>query len=630
MAINQGKVLLTASELSISIGTQTLLDQASLTIHDGERIGLVGRNGCGKSTFMKILTGAEDVASGIITRATGLTVSYLPQDFAVDVERTVAENIRDGQQRVYDALKRYESLPLESQEHAELEQWFNIHNQWNPESRLKAYMSALRTPPADALCKNLSGGERRRVALARAVAAEPDLLLLDEPTNHLDVKTVEWIEKFISSWQGACIFITHDRYFLDNLATRIVELDRGKFYTYDGNYSDFLIGKAERHELEEKSEQKRQHFLRTEINWVRSNPKARTRRNQGRLKRFNAIADEAPPEKDEDIELIIPPAERLGNKVAAMHDVSLSFGDTKLFDKFNLVFEPGCRLGIVGRNGCGKTTLLKMLTGELAPDSGKIEVAETVKFNYIDQNRLKLNPRNTVIEEISDDREFVKLGNDTIKIWSYLKRFLFTDERINTTVELLSGGEKARLIIAKILKDGGNFLILDEPTNDLDLSTLRLLEDALAIYKGCVITVSHDRWFLNRVCNGILGFEDNGEIVFQMGDYDYYLEKHAKRPTTPAPGKAPAKTEVKNKKKARKLSYKEQRELESMEERILEAETEVEELETMFSSPDFFSKHGDQAEALHAKLDKTQKELQSMYTRWEELELLKEALEANN
>ncbi len=621
------KVLLTASELTINIGTQTLLDQASLTIHEGERIGLVGRNGCGKSTFMKILTGVEIPSSGAITRATGLTVSYLPQDFAVDISRTVAENIRDGQQRVYDALKRYESLPLESPEHAELEQWLNLHNQWNPESRLKAYMSALRTPPGNMLCENLSGGERRRVALARAVAAEPDLLLLDEPTNHLDVKTVEWIEAFMASWQGACIFVTHDRYFLDNLATRIVELDRGKFYSYDGNYSDFLIGKAQRHELEEKSEQKRQHFLRTEINWVRSNPKARTRRNQGRLKRFNDIAAEAPPEKDEDIELVIPPADRLGNKVAAMNKVSISFGDTKLFDKFDFVFEPGCRIGIVGRNGCGKTTLLKMLTGEQYPDSGSIEVAETVKFNYIDQNRLKLNPTNTVIQEISDDREFVKLGNETIKVWSYLKRFLFTDERINTTVERLSGGEKARLIIAKILKDGGNFLILDEPTNDLDLSTLRLLEEALAAYNGCVLTVSHDRWFLNRVCTSILGFEDNGDIIYKLGDYDNYLAKRAGRITAQAPVKEPAKAETRVKNKANKLSYKDQRELESMEERILETEAEIEEINTKFSSPDFFTDHGHEAEELHAKLETLQEELQTMYARWEELETLKAELE---
>ncbi len=622
------KVLLTASELTINIGTQTLLDQASLTIHEGERIGLVGRNGCGKSTFMKILTGAEIPSSGIVTRTTGLTVSYLPQDFAVDISRTVAENIRDGQQRVYDALKRYESLPLESPEHAELEQWLNLHNQWNPESRLKAYMSALRTPPGDMLCENLSGGERRRVALARAVAAEPDLLLLDEPTNHLDVKTVEWIEDFMASWRGTCIFVTHDRYFLDNLATRIVELDRGKFYSYDGNYSDFLIGKAQRHELEEKSEQKRQHFLRTEINWVRSNPKARTRRNQGRLKRFNAIAAEAPPERDEDIELVIPPADRLGNKVAAMNEVSISFGNTRLFDKFDFVFEPGCRIGIVGRNGCGKTTLLKMLTGELAPDSGSIEVAETVKFNYIDQNRLKLNPTNTVIQEISDDREFVKLGSETIKVWSYLKRFLFTDERINTTVERLSGGEKARLIIAKILKDGGNFLILDEPTNDLDLSTLRLLEEALAAYDGCVITVSHDRWFLNRVCTSILGFEDNDEIIYELGDYDNYLEKRAGRISAPAPVKEPAKAETRVKNKAGKLSYKDQRELESMEERILETEAEIEGINSKFSSPDFFTDHGHEAEELHAKLETLQEELQAMYARWEELEILKAELES--
>lgn len=627
MAETSGKVLLTASELSISIGTQTLLDNASLTIHEGERIGLVGRNGCGKSTFMKILTGNEDVSSGSIIKASGLTVSYLPQDFAVDVDRTVAENIRDGQKRVYEALKKYESLPLESPEHAELERWLNVHKQWHPESRLKTYMSALRTPPAEVQCNTLSGGELRRVALARAVAAEPDLLLLDEPTNHLDVETVEWIEEFLSSWQGACIFVTHDRYFLDNLATRVVELDGGKFFSYDGNYSDFLIGKARRHELEEKAEQKRRHFLRTEINWVRSNPKARTKRNQGRLKRFNEIASQAPPEQVEDIDLVIPPAERLGNKVAEMKNISLSFGDRNIYKNFDFIFEPGCRIGIVGRNGCGKTTLLKMLIGELAPDSGEIEVAETVKFNYIDQNRMKLSPEKTVIEEISDDKEFVKLGNETIKVWSYLKRFLFTDERINTTVNRLSGGEKARLIIAKILKDGGNFLILDEPTNDLDLSTLRLLEEALALYDGCVVTVSHDRWFLNRVCNGIMGFEGDGKVVYELGDYDNFLDKRKQRLASTAPEKAEVKSAPSKRQKKTKLSYNEQRELESMEENILEAETAVEELENLFSSPDFYSEHGDKAAELHEQLEKSQQKLKVMYDRWAELEQLKEELE---
>jgi len=617
-----GKVIFSADGLSFSIGTQQLLDDTGMTVHEGERIALVGRNGAGKSTFLRMITGEEMVSKGKIIYARDLRINFLKQDFSLDESRTVYENIYDGLEYFINLLHKYETLPLHSSEHARLEQEINKHNAWNPEQRMKEIMTRLNTPEADRKCDTLSGGEKRRVALARTVVSEPDLLLLDEPTNHLDTETINWIEDYLAAYRGTCVFITHDRYFLDRVATRVAELDNGKLYSYDGSYAEFLEGKAEREYREDAKDVKRRKFLRSEMDWVSRSPKARLRRNLGRLKRFDEAAAESNVQRIDDIDLVIPEALRLGNKVVELKDVSLEFDGVTYIPKFNFEFEAGCKIGIVGRNGTGKTSLLKIITGQLSPTSGVAETASTVEFNYIDQGRLKLNPERTVFEEIGEGTEFVKLGDERIGIWSYLKRFLFEDERIKTQIKYLSGGEKARLILAKILKQGGNFLILDEPTNDLDLSSLRLLEEALAQYKGCVIVVSHDRYFLNRVCSGIIAFEGNGKVTYTLGDYDYYLEKRKERDkknikavnkkASPAPaGKA---------EKTKKLSYKEQRELDSMEERVMELESEVERIETMFAAPDFFTKHGDQRAKLHDELTNLKEKIEKSYARWEELE----------
>ena len=466
--------------------------------------------------------------------------------------------------------------------------------------------------------------------LARTIIGEPDLLLLDEPTNHLDVETIAGIEEFLAGYRGACLFVTHDRCFLDRIATRIIELDNGKFFSCEGSYADFLAAKEEREYAEDQAEARRRSFLRREIEWVRRSPKARLRRNLGRLKRYDEIAAQSAPVRTGQIELIIPKASHLGNKVVDMKNVTFSRGGRTILRDFSFEFTAAHKIGVVGPNGAGKTTLLKLMTRQLQPDSGEVFIAPTVEFNYIDQARVALNPERTVCEEIGEGHQFVNLGDERISIWGYLKRFMFEDERINTQVKQLSGGERARLTLAKILKGGGNFLILDEPTNDLDLITLRILEEALIDYDGCLVVVSHDRYFLNRVCNHIIAFEPDGSVTTTVGDYEYYASKRAER--LAAQQKAEKKEAAKPKASVpaapknppKKLSYKEERELESLEAKIAETEARIGEIEALFSAPDFFTLHGKESPALQKELEDKRAALDGFYARWEELESKKE------
>lgn len=626
-------VLWAAEELSLSIGRQTLYDNTEFSISSGERVGLVGRNGSGKSTLFRLITGEELPGGGSITRARELRVALLPQEFRLDGNRSIAENVAEGLAWFRELQHKFETLSVNSPEHAAIDHQLMLHDGWNLDNKLDLVLEKLGLTDRDRLCGTLSGGEQRRVALARAIVTEPDLLLLDEPTNHLDVGTVEWIENFLADYRGSCLFITHDRCFLDRISTRIVELSHGKFYSYQGSYADFLAAKAERETREDIAEEKRRSFLRSEIEWVRRSPKARLKRNLGRMKRFDEIAARSGPIRDSDMELLIPAASRLGNKTVELKNVSLSFGSRKIIDDFSFEFEPGSRIGLVGPNGIGKSTLLKIITGSLIPDRGEAVAAPTVEFNYIDQSRLVLDPEKSVLEEIGEGVENVQLGTEKISVWGYLKRFLFEDERINTKIKYLSGGERARLTLAKILKQGGNFLILDEPTNDLDLSSLRLLEEALLSYSGCLLVVSHDRYFLNRVCTGILTFDPGGKIVYTPGDYDYSLEKRRERraaaepapvreTTKPsaAPAPAPART-------PRKLSFKENRELEGMEEAVTAAEEKIAEIEACFGDPDFFEKYGSRSAELQRELDAARAEAARLYQRWEELENKRATLE---
>jgi len=625
------EVLLSATELCFRIDLREVLKDATLTIHEGDRIGLVGANGSGKSTFLKIIAGNVVPDTGTVARSKNLALGYLPQDFTLDPELTVQESIEGGAEEILALITQYETLAHDDPKAADVEHRIQHLDGWNLEARIKSLMTSLRTPEGNRKIETLSGGEKRRVALCRALVGQPDLLILDEPTNHLDTESTEWIEDFLAGYRGACLLVTHDRYFLDRVTNRIVELFAGSFFSHNGNYSDFLVAKAERMLTEESQEQGRQRFLKRELDWVRRAPKARTTKSKSRVDRYFEALDKAPPQREQDMDLVIPPPPKLGNRVVELRDVGIALGGKSLFSGLNLNYQPGMRLGVVGRNGLGKSTLLKLILGEIEPDSGIVERGPQTQINYIDQARLLLKEDHTVFEEVGQGGEWVQLGAEKLSLRSYLKRFLFTDERINTKVSQLSGGERSRLVLARILKSGGNFLILDEPTNDLDLPTLRVLEEALATFKGCVLVVSHDRYFLNRVCTGILAFEGEGQVVYSVGSYDYYAEKRRDRVTAkaakasapePAALPVPAKSV-----KAGKLSYKEQRELEMMEASIHSAEENVSEREAKFQDPKYLIELGSQINTATAELESARQKVKLLYARWEELEKVRAGLE---
>ena len=623
-------VILTASDIEVHFGEQVILDATSLSIHEGDRIGLVGRNGAGKSTFLKIIADINQPDSGDIAKKKDLEIGFLSQEFTLDNSKNVYENILDGAGRILRLVETYENLPFDSPERDLLEEEIIKFDGWNIQKRIDQIIKSLNAPDSRKEVLTLSGGEKRRVALCRALIAQPDLLILDEPTNHLDTESIEWIENFLASYNGTCIFVTHDRYFLDRIANRIVELSLGKFVSHNGNYTDYLINKSERQAIQEVEERKRQKFLKKELEWVVRGPRARRTKSKSRLDKFHELSSIKNEDVEVDVDLLIPTPEKLGNKILELKNIGFSFGNNKLFEGLSFAFENKRRLGIVGKNGVGKTTLLKILLNELKPITGKIEKGDKTDFNYIDQSRLLLNNEDTVFEAIAEGNEFVNFGKQKLNVWTYLKRFLFTDDRINTKVGRLSGGEKSRLTLASILKNGGNFLILDEPTNDLDLPTLRILEEALIAFNGCVVVVSHDRYFLNRVCTGILAFEGNSEVHFSEGNYDYYVEKRKERKKGIIDNNSNKnKIDTRTKEKVRKLTWKENNELENIEEEILNAETEVERIENVFSSPDFFTKYAEQTNELNKELELAKEKVKSLYDRWEELEEIKSNYEKN-
>lgn len=624
MANNVTPVILSALELEVHFGEQIVLDKASLSVHEGDRIGLVGRNGAGKSTFLKIISGLIEPDAGETAKKKNLVVAFLSQEFTLDESKNVYDNILDGALSELKLIKEYEHTSFDSPKKHNLEEKIMRMDSWNLEKRINILIQSLDAPEGKREINALSGGEKRRVALCRALISKPDLLILDEPTNHLDTKSIEWIEDFLANYIGTCIFVTHDRYFLDRIANRIVELSAGKFYSHPGNYTDYLINKTERQTVKEVEERKRQNFLKRELEWIRRGPKARRTKAKSRIDNYYEVASQENTELELDVDLIIPPAERLGKKIIEIKNAGIKLGDKILFKDFNFNFEAGKKIGVVGKNGAGKTTLLKMILGEISPTYGKIEIGETTEFNYVDQSRLLLNDSETVIKAIGDGSETIKFGKQQLSVWTYLRRFLFADDRINNLVGRLSGGEKSRLTLAKILSSGGNFIMLDEPTNDLDLPTLRILEEALIAFEGCVIIVSHDRYFLNRVCNGILAFEDSEEIYFSEGNYDYYIEKKKVRTNkgdTVKPKLGNEKARIKP--KSKKLSYLDAIELEQIEEKILRAESEVERIEKIFSLPNFYDKYAAQINELNVQLDEAKAKVKKIYERWEELEKLK-------
>src|SRR5438477_6425195 len=476
--------ILTATELTVRYHEQVILNGATLAIDEGERIGLVGRNGCGKTTFLRILAGLQSPDSGQVTRRRELVVSYLPQDFLLDATKSVEENIRDGARHVLDLIAEFESPPAESKRHGELEDRIAALEGWTLDQRIAMAMSHLNCPAGGRRMDTLSGGEKRRVAMCRALVSRPELLMLDEPTNHLDPESIDWVADFLEAFHGTFLVVTHDRYFLDRVARRMIELSDGRFYSHAGNYTDYLLAKAERQTADAVIEHKRQMFLKKELAWVRQGPRAQRSKQKNRFERYYETAAQAGPVIEEDVELCIPPPPQLGNRTVELRNLGMEIGGKKLFSGFSYTFENGQRIGVCGRNGLGKTTLLKAIMGQLAPTEGTVKTGQLTKFNYVDQGRLQLNEERTVLDEVADGTEFVQWGNATLSVRSYLKRFLFADDRITTPVKKLSGGERSRLLLARILKSGGNFLIIDEPTNELDLPTLRVLEADLTAITG--------------------------------------------------------------------------------------------------------------------------------------------------
>jgi len=638
--VTQGPPILTANDLALSYGYQRLLEAVTLAVAPGEKVGLVGRNGSGKTSLLRILAGHQEADAGEIFRRRGLRIGYLPQEFELDPKLTVRENIEAGAADLMDWLRRYQSGTGSDAELAALLNQIESADGWNFQARLKAEASALAAPPLDERVGPLSGGEKRRVALCRALAAQPDLLLLDEPTNHLDAESILWLECFLHDFPGAVIFVTHDRYFLDVISTRVIELADGRCFSHPGNYTAYLESKAIRQQIAEQSERRRQRFLREELEWVRAGVRAQRSKPRHRLESFYDVKGlEAPPEERE-MDLLIPPPPELGNMAIDLENVGAKVGEGEserwLFRGLTLSLKPAQCTGILGRNGAGKTTLLRICLDERKPDEGTAKIGKKVVFNYIDQSRMQLEGTGTVLEEISRGSETVLFGNQQLSARSYLRRFLFADDRVNEPVARLSGGERARLMLAKVLRRGGNVLVLDEPTNDLDLPSLRMLEEALADFDGTVLVVSHDRYFLDRICDQVLAFEEHGLFV-QPGNYSYYLEKKKERDARmQSAARAAAKFSTNNSQpsvlrsasdqggssrstKARKLSFKEQRELEGMEAAILAAETRVQELETTLNDSEFHATRSREAHGLIADLESAKTEVARLYERWEEL-----------
>ena len=522
-----------------------VLKDIYLSFFYGAKIGIIGLNGSGKSTLMKIIAGLEKSYQGEVVFSPGYSVGYLAQEPHLDNEKTVKEVVMEGVQSIVDTLAEYEEinnkfgLPeyYEDPEkmdalfarQAELQDIIDATDAWNLDSKLERAMDALRCPPEDQPVKNLSGGERRRVALCRLLLQKPDILLLDEPTNHLDAESIDWLEQHLQQYEGTVIAVTHDRYFLDHVAGWILELDRGEGIPWKGNYSSWLEQKTKRMEMEEKVASKRRKTLERELDWVRMAPKARQAKGKARVNSYDKLLNEDVKEKEEKLEIFIPNGPRLGNKVIEAKGVAKAYGDKLLFDNLNFMLPPNGIVGVIGPNGAGKTTLFRLIMGLETVDKGTFEVGETVKLAYVDQQHKDIDPEKSVYQVISGGNELIRLGNRDINARAYLSRFNFSGADQEKLCGMLSGGERNRLHLAMALKEEGNVLLLDEPTNDIDVNTLRALEEGLDDFAGCAVVISHDRWFLDRICTHILAFEGNSEVFFFEGSYSEYEENKMKR-----------------------------------------------------------------------------------------------------
>ena len=529
-----GKVLPSSNKI--------ILKDICLSFFYGAKIGIIGLNGSGKSTLMKIIAGVEQSYQGEVVWAPGYSVGYLEQEPQMDPDKTVLEVVQEGVQEIMDVLKEYEEVnlkfcePMSDDEmnklierQGELTEKIEHCGGWEIDSKLERAMDALQCPPADAKIANLSGGERRRVALCRLLLKQPDVLLLDEPTNHLDTESIQWLEAHLKQYKGTVIAVTHDRYFLDNVAGWILELDRGEGIPWKGNYSSWLEQKTKRLELEEKQESRRRKTLQHELEWVRMAPKARQAKQKARLGAYEKLAAADAREKEANLEIYIPNGPRLGDKVIEFHDVTKAYGDKVLFEHLSFSLPPAGIVGVIGPNGAGKTTLFRMIMGIETPDAGSVEIGDTVKISYVDQQHKSIDPDKTVYETIAGNSEWVRLGNRDINARAWVSRFNLSGADQEKLCGVLSGGERNRLHLALTLKDEGNVLLLDEPTNDVDVNTIRALEDGLENFAGCAVVISHDRWFLDRIATHILAYEGDSQVVFFEGNYAEYEENRKAR-----------------------------------------------------------------------------------------------------
>ncbi len=538
----QRQTILSVQGLTKTIQQREILKHLTFGIYSDARVGIVGENGSGKTTLLRILAGEDKEYEGEVRPYAGVTIGYVPQEPHLDETLDVRGNVELGVKPIRELLARFEALserlggdltPDEMQEvldeQSKVQDLIEHRDGWDVDRHLEVAMEALDCPPGDADVRKLSGGEKRRVALCRILLSHPDLLLLDEPTNHLDAATTEWLERFLTTYHGAWLLVTHDRWFLEKSTNQMVELDRGRIFVFEGSYSSFLEAKQKRLELEQSTESARQRILARELEWIRSTPKARTVKSKSRIARFHELEAQELEAQRGTVELRLPTGPRLGDRVITIRGLKKAYGDRVLIDGLDLDIPPGGIVGVVGPNGMGKTTLLRMITGVEQPNQGSITLGKNTVFCYVDQNRETLDDDKTVFQEVAEGGDVIKIGKEEINVRSYLSRFLFKGAEQQKPVGKLSGGERNRLQLAKLLKKGGNVLILDEPTNDLDLETLRVLEEALQSFPGCAIVVTHDRYFLDRVATHILAFEGNGKVVWCEGTYEYYREKKAER-----------------------------------------------------------------------------------------------------
>ena len=521
---------------------KVILKDIYLSFFYGAKIGIIGLNGSGKSTLLKIIAGIEKSIRGEVVWAPGYSVGYLAQEPEMDPDKTVLEVVQEGVQEVMDLLNEYNEIGMKFAEpmdddqmnklierQGELTELIDHHGGWEIDSKLERAMDALQCPPSEAIVKNLSGGERRRVALCRLLLQQPDVLLLDEPTNHLDTESIQWLEAHLQQYKGTVIAVTHDRYFLDNVAGWILELDRGEGIPWKGNYSSWLDQKTKRLAQEEKQESKRRKTLERELEWVRMAPKARQAKQKARLGAYEKLASADVKQREENLEIYIPNGPHLGNKVIKFNDVSKAYDGRVLFEHLSFELPPAGIVGVIGPNGAGKTTLFRLIMGIEKPDTGSIEIGETVKLAYVDQQHKSIDPEKTVYQTVAGDSEWVRMGGREINARAWISRFNFSGADQEKKCGILSGGELNRLHLALTLKDEGNVLLLDEPTNDVDVNTIRALEDGLDGFAGCAVVVSHDRWFLDRIATHILAFEGDGQVYFFDGNYSEYEENKKKR-----------------------------------------------------------------------------------------------------